>query len=77
MATKKHTDKVKATIWTPDIRYDIEATRMGALGVIFRCLRGQDQRSEALKQLHQIDMDMTAREMKAAADDADASATTN
>jgi hypothetical protein len=74
MATKRATDKVKATVWTPSLRMDFESNRMGAVCVLFRSLDTQEARSEALKQLHQIDADMTDRAIREAAKDAETSA---
>lgn len=62
MATKKFpTDKVKATVWTPDMRMDFESNRMGAVVMLFKSLGTQELRAEALKLCQEADAEMTAR----------------
>lgn len=62
MATRKTpTDKVKATVWTPDMRIDFESNRMGAVVMLFKSLSTQEQRSEALALCHKADAEMTVK----------------
>jgi hypothetical protein len=63
MATKKtHTDRVKATVWTPDMRVDFESNRMGAVVMLFKSLGTQELRSKALALCHEANAEMMARE---------------
>jgi hypothetical protein len=73
MTTKKtHTDRVKATVWTPDMRMEFESNRMGAVVMLFKSLGTQELRSKALALCHEADAEMTARAMSEAAKDAEA-----
>ena len=75
MATKKFpTDKVKASVWANDMRVDFESNRMGAVVMLFKSLRTQELRAEALKLCQEADAEMTARAAAEAAKSAEGGA---
>ena len=69
MATKPETNFVNGTVWTSSMRMDFTSDGAGACSLLFRTLDAQDARSAVLKELHEIDAEMTANAMTAAVKD--------
>lgn len=54
MATKRHNNHMKATIWTPTMRSDVEGTPAGVIEMAFGALTGRPKaRAELLQKLNE------------------------
>lgn len=58
---KRHTNYMKATVWTPTMSSTIEGTPDGVIPMAFMALDTQQRRTACIKQLQDIDAKLTAR----------------
>lgn len=65
MATRSVT-RMKATIWTPTMKTDVDGTPDGVIPLAFYALSTAERRAECIKTLQAIDAKLTAQQAVAA-----------
>ena len=60
----KHTNWMKATVWTPTMRSDSEGTPDSVISCAFYALRSPARRAACIAELQKIDARMTELEAK-------------
>jgi hypothetical protein len=70
MPRAAHTNRVKATVWTPTLRSEFTSTIKEAVVYIFFGIHNRNDRAEVIAKLQQINADITEREDKRAAEQA-------
>jgi len=64
---KRHTNYMKATVWTPTMSSTMQGTPDGCIPLAFYALDTHERRAELIAELQRIDAKLTAQETARAA----------
>lgn len=59
---QKYTNRMKATVWTPTMRADLDGTPDGVIPHAFYALDTKERRAKCIAELQKIDAKLTASE---------------
>jgi hypothetical protein len=61
MGRTTNTNRMKATIWTPTMRSEVDGTPDGVIPMAFYALSTPERRAKCIAELQRIDAKLTAR----------------